>query len=426
MIHFSVQRLIGLCALALASLLVGCGGSSSTVNPLVAKRVIAFGDAFSDVGVGDGVLSYKTRDGRYTINGATSGGDATITTPTTVAESLANIYGLWGTAPVARKMSSGSYATLTTTQQTASMVSYAVGNSMINPATAYDGLGGTDATLSTQIAQFLLDGGPQENDLIVITAGTRDLLSLAVRYLGRTGNTTTKAADGTAWTPPTGLVTTLGGELTKAEVYSRLDSTTSQLVTQIAKLIDAGAKHVVVLEPMNLSRTPWGLSLDATSVSFLRSLSYDTDTSCTSSSNQNSLHCKLTIALSSKYPPTVYGQKLLAVDIAQYFNLLSGTTSTGSANTYTSYFTQPPTSPACAVSAISSTSTSTLSSSYVASSLSSTWTSGCNADTSVWTNISSYPFTGFMFADNLNLSPQGNALLANYIYSSSMYRAAWR
>lgn len=426
MIHFSVQRLIGLCALALASLLAGCGGSSSTVNPLVATRVIAFGDAFSDVGVGDGVLSYKTRDGRYTINGATSGGDATITTPTTVAESLANIYGLWSTAPVARKMSSGSYAN-DFSMPTTGLVSYAVGNSMINPATAYDGLGGTDATLSTQITRFLADGGPKENDLIVITAGTRDLLSLAVRYLGRTGNTTTKASDGTAWTPPTtDLVTTLGGELTKAEVYSRLDSTTSQLVAQIANLIDAGAKHVVVLEPMNLSRTPWGLSLDATSVSFLRSLSYDTDTSCTSSSNQNSLHCKLTIALSSKYPPTVYGQKLLAVDIAQYFNLLSGTTSTGSANTYTSYFTHLPTIPACAVKTIASTSTSTQKDSYDASSLSSTWTSGCNADTSVWTNISSYPFTGFMFADNLNLTPQGNALLANYIYSSSMYRAAWR
>jgi phospholipase/lecithinase/hemolysin len=421
MIHFSVQRLIGLCALALASLLVGCGGSSSTVNPLVATRVIAFGDAFSDVG--DGSATFTTRNGRYTINGATSGGIATITTPTTVAETLANIYGLWGTAPVARKMVSGSYPAIT--MPTTGVVSYAVGNSMINPATAYDGLGGTDAALGTQITQFLADGGPKENDLIVITAGTRDLLSLAVRYLGSTG--TTKLADGTTpWTAPTGLVTTLGGSLTKTQVYSRLDSTTTELVTQIAKLIDAGAKHVVVLEPMNLSRTPWGLSLDADSVTFLRSLSYDTDTSCTSGNNQNSLHCKLTIALSSKYPPTVYGQKLLAVDIAQYFNLLSGTTSTGSINTYTSYFTQPPTSPACAVSAISSTSTSTLSSSYVASSIDAAWTAGCDADTTVWTAISSYPFTGFMFADNLNLSPQGNALLANYIYSSSMYRAAWR
>lgn len=420
MIHFSVQRLIGLCALALASLLAGCGGSSSTVNPLVATRVIAFGDAFSDVG--DGSATFTTRNGRFTINGATSGGIATITTPTTVAESLANIYGLWGTAPVARKMVSGSYPAIT--MPTTGVVSYAVGNSMINPATAYDGLGGTDATLGTQITQFLADGGPKENDLIVITAGTRDLLSLAVRYLGRTGNTTTKAADGSAWTPPTGLVTTLGGDLAKTDVYARLDSTTTELVTQIAKLIDAGAKHVVVLEPMNLSRTPWGLSLDATSVSFLRSLSYDTDTSCTSSSNQNSLHCKLTIALSSKYPPTVYGQKLLAVDLAQYINLLSGTTSTGSINTYTSYFSQLPTTPACAVTTPGTT--PVVSGSYDASSLSSTWTSGCDANTTVWTAIATYPFTGFMFADNLNLSPQGNALLANYIYSSNMYRAAWR
>jgi outer membrane lipase/esterase len=429
MIHFSVQRLIGLCALALASLLVGCGGSSSTVNPLVATRVIAFGDAFSDVG--DGSATFTTRNGRYTINGATSSGIATITTPTTVAETLANFYGLWGTAPVARKMVSGSYPAIT--MPTTGVVSYAVGNSMINPSasmligdtvTYRDGLGGTDATLGTQITQFLADGGPKENDLIVITAGTRDLLSLAVRYLGNTG-ATTKLADGTTpWTPPTGLVDKLGGGLGNADVYSRLDSTTTELVTQIAKLIDAGAKHVVVLEPMNLSRTPWGLSLDAASVTFLRSLSYDTDTSCTSGNNQNSLHCKLTIALSNKYPPTVYGQKLLAVDLAQYINLLSGTTSTGSINTYTSYFSQLPTTPACAVTTPGTT--PVLSGSYDASSLSSTWTSGCDADTTVWSAIATYPFTGFMFADNLNLTPQGNALLANYIYSSNMYRAAWR
>jgi len=437
MIHFSVQRLIGLCALALASLLAGCGGSSSTVNPLVAKRVIAFGDAFSDVGVGDGVLSYKTRDGRYTINGIDSSTTSALTTPTTVAESLANIYGLWGTAPVARKvMSNGKYSTSTDgfSMPTTGLVSYAVGNSMINPSasvwkgdttvTYRDGLGGTDATLSQQVQQFInKDGGPKENDLIVITAGTRDLLSLAVRYLGST-DTTNLADERTRWTPPTDLVDKLGGSLTKEQVYSRLDSTTSELVAQIALLINAGAKHVVVLEPMNLSRTPWGLSLDAASVSFLRSLSYDTDTSCTKGNNQNSLHCKLTIALSSKYPPTVYGQKLLAVDLAQYINLLSGTTSTGSANTYLSYFTQIPTTPACAVTTPGTT--PVVSGSYDASSLSSTWTSGCDADTTVWTAIATYPFTGFMFADNLNLTPQGNALLANYIYSSNMYRAAWR
>ena len=442
MTHSSVQRLIGLCVLALASLLVGCGGASSTVNPLRPTRVVAFGDAFSDVGSG----SLTSLGGRFTINGdgTSTVNINTLTTPTTVAESFANFYGLWSKAPTARKMTAGAYPTLTI--PTTGLVSYAAGNALISPtATAWagdtvtyrDGLGGTDPSLRTQVTQFLADGGPQENDLIVVTAGTRDLLSVAVRYLGRTGNVTLKADGKTPWTPPANLVDKLGGSLTLTQVAAQLDVVTLEMVTQLDRLITAGAKHIVVLEPMNLSRTPWGLSLDTTSVSFLRSLSYDTDTSCIKGNNQNSLHCKLTIALSNKYPPTVYGQKLLAVDLAQYTNLMSGTTATGNANTYASYFTQLPSVPACSVNPpiASPLATRTFGGlSWDASSLSSSTTSGCVANPSIpavsgddaWTGWVDTSFTAFMFADNLNLTPQGNILLANYVFASSMYRAAWR
>jgi phospholipase/lecithinase/hemolysin len=443
MIHFSAQRLIGLCGLALASLLAGCGGASSTVNPLQASRVVALGDAFSDVGNG----SLTSLGGRFTINGDGTRTTTinTLATPTTLAETMANFYGLWSTAPMARKMTSGVYPSVSL--PLTGMVSYAVGNSMINPSasawtgdttvTYRDGLGGTDPTLRTQVTQFLADGGPRNNDLIVVTAGTRDLLSLAVRYLGRTGNTTKKADGVTAWTPPTDLVAKLGGELTLTQVSSQLDAVAAEMVTQLDRLITAGAKHVVVLEPMNLSRTPWGLSLDATSVTFLRSLSYDTDTNCIKGNNQNSLHCKLTIALSNKYPPTVYGQKLLAVDLAQYINLMSGTTATGNANTYGSYFTQLPSIPACSVNPpiASPMQTRTFGGlSWDASSLSTARTMGCVANATnpavsgddPWTDWVDTSFNGFMFADNLNLTPQGNALLANYVFNSSMYRAAWR
>jgi hypothetical protein len=311
------------------------------------------------------------------------------------------------------------------------LVSYAVGNAMINPSqsvlggdpvnTYRDGLGGTDATLGQQVEQFLrYDGGPKDNDLIIVTAGTRDLLSLAVRYLGSTGST--KLADeATAWTPPTDLVSKLGGPLTKTQVFTQLDVTTTEMVAQIDKLITAGAKHVVVLEPMNLSRTPWGLSLDKTSVDFLRSLSYDTDTSCVKGNTQNSLHCKITIALSEKYPPTVYGQKILAVDLSQYINLMSGTTSTGSANTYVSYFSQWPAVPACQVQPPIATPIVTRT--WDVSSLAPAYNQGCDATANGWADTS---FTSFMFADNLNLTSQGNLLLGSYVYNSSMYRAAWR
>ena len=441
MTHFSVPRLIGLCLLAMSCLLAGCGGASSTVNPLQAKRVVAFGDAFSDVGN----ASLTSLGGRFTINGDASVTANSLTTPTTVAEAMASIYGLWTTAPIARKMTAGTYPVLTI--PTTGLVSYAVGNAMINPSasvwgsdaagTYRDGLGGTDASLATQVTRFLADGGPLENDLIVVTVGTRDLLSLAVRYLGRTGNATKKADETTAWSPPANLVDKLGGSLTQAQVAVQLDAVTAEMVVQVDRLITAGAKHVVLLEPMNLSRTPWGLSLDLASVNFLRSLSYDTDTSCIQGNNQNSLHCKLTIALSNKYPPSVYGQKLLVVDLAQYINLMSGTIATGNANTYLSYFTQLPSVPACSVNPpiASPLATRTFGGlSWDSSSLSAARTSGCVANPTVppvtgddaWTAWADTSFTAFMFADNLNLTPQGNILLVNYVFNSSMYRAAWR
>ena len=441
MTHFSVPRLIGLCALAMSCLLAGCGGASSTVNPLQAQRVVALGDAFSDVGN----ASLTSLGGRFTINGDGSVPANSLTTPTTIAEAIANFYGLWTTAPTARKMTAGAYPALTV--PTTGLVSYAVGNAMINPsasvwsadaaATFRDGLGGTDASLGTQVTRFLADGGPLESDMIVVTAGTRDLLALAVRYLGRTGNATKKADEVTAWTPPANLVDKLGGSLTQTQVNAQLDALTAEMVSQIDRLLAAGAKHVLVLEPMNLSRTPWGLSLDAASVVFLRSLSYDTDTSCIQGNNQNSLHCKLTIALSSKYPPSVLGQKLLVVDLAQYINLMSGTIATGNANTFLSYFTQSPAVPACAVNPpiASPLGNRTFGGQlWDPTSLIPARTSGCVANPTVpavsgddaWTAWADASYTAFMFADNLNLTPQGNILLANYVFGSSMYRAAWR
>ena len=57
--------------------LVGCGGASSTVNPLTPTRVVAFGDAFSTVDSS----GYAT----YSVN--------TSETNATVASRIASIYG---------------------------------------------------------------------------------------------------------------------------------------------------------------------------------------------------------------------------------------------------------------------------------------------------------------------------------------------
>lgn len=422
MIQLSVQRVIGLCALVAASLLSACGGASSTVNPLQPTRIVAFGDGFSDVG-----NSANANGGlRYTVRGDATAN--TLTTPTTVVEVLANIYGLWGgdgatNAAVAMRI--GQTGTFPST----GLVSYAMGNAMISPATGANsgGLGGSESTLTAQVDDFLVrvNGQVGTSDLIIITAGTRDLLAIAYRYFSANG---VNKADGTALSAadlaakaPANLLANLGGGLTStSDVFAQLDVTASTLIAAIDKLVQAGAKHVLVVEPMTLARTPWGLSFDASAINFLRSLSYDTDESCIKGNTQNSLHCKLTIALSQKYPPTVYGQKVLAVDLAQFFNLISGSTQTGNANTYLSYFSQPPATPACSVvPPIANPLVSVTG--YDASSLTNAWTQGCTA--TAWTDTS---YNSFLFADNLNLTPQGNNLLASTIYNSNMFRAAWR
>lgn len=403
------RSVLGVGVLILFSLLSSCGGSSSTINPLRPTRVIAFGDAFSDVGNptnGNGGL-------RYTVRGVNA--DNTLTTPTTLAESIANIYGLWRDKTVA--MQTGQAGAFPTT----GLVSYAVGNAMINPgatATAKGGLGGTEVTLTEQVNDFLsrVNNKVDSNDLILITAGTRDLFSLAYRYFGSAG---VKKSDGTTHSLDPALLAALGGAMTEDQVFAQLDDTVTKMVAAVESLRAAGAKHVLLVEPMNLSRTPWGLSLDTTATNFLRSLSYDTDTSCIKNNNKNSFHCKLTIALVNKYPATVNGQFVLAIDQAQFFNLISGTTTTGNLNTYLPYFSQAPSLMACAVTTPGTT--PIFDTSYSALDL--TKAIGCDASAAIWTNTS---YTSFLFADPLNLTPQGNALLASSIYNSNMFRAAWR
>ena len=105
----------------------------------------------------------------------------------------------------------------------------------------------------------------------------------------------------------------------------------TNLTSQIQRLTNAGAKYVLVVLPINMARTPWGLSgVDATS-SVIQALSYDTGTQCLSFS------CQLSTKLNSAYPATSSHQPILLADLMSYSNLFTGTTSTGSSNTYLNY-----------------------------------------------------------------------------------------
>ena len=366
------RTLQALCAVAAAALLSACGGASSTVKPLTefvtpsiaGSRVIAFGDALSDAG-------NRVGGARYTVNDGGAGGSMTL------AERLAANFGFATMTPVSSGvLSGGAY-------------SYASG-------------GATVADVSTQIDTFVAAGNQlTANDLVIITAGSQDIVNSARTYYA-SGRSTADA------------------DLAK----STLATAASTLVTKIKRLTDeAHAKHVLVIAPVNVARTPWGLSQGANYPSssaeytFLEHLSVALE----GDNSMSSFGSQLSLNLGREYPSTSAGLTVLLSDLSSYFNLMTGTAPggtfthpTGSLNTYSSYITSAglaltnPDVPVC-VAAVTRV--------IVNPVTTTTCTTGTNYNTSV-------------FADDLNLTPAANRMLADYIFNSAgtgtMRTAGWR
>jgi len=316
-----------------ACVLVGCGGASSTVNPLTPTRIIAFGDSFSTVDSN----GYAT----YSVNASE--------TNATVASRIATIYGLttmkFYTASPALVHASGT------------AYSYAVHDA-------------TSSNTASQIETYINNGNtPGSSDLFIITAGTRDIISQASSGY----NSTSTAAIAAAATA---------------------------LTTAIQRLTNAGAQYVLVMQPINVARTPGAVTNSYTSAA--QAYSYDTGTACVSFS------CLLSTKLNAAYPATSSHQPILLADLISYFNLITGTTSTGSANTYTSYGVTNPDTAVCFTFPLCTTLT-------------------VNTGTKSYTGTSvSWDYSASVFAYDYYTTPFANRLLADYIYNYNFYRAGWR
>jgi outer membrane lipase/esterase len=320
-----------------ACVLVGCGGASSTVDPLVPTRVIAFGDAFSTVNSS----GYAT----YSVN--------TSETNATIASRIATIYGF-------------------------TLKAVASSSDVIASGTAYSYAAGTatSSATATQISNYLANNTPGSKDLFIITAGTQDIISAAP-----TNDTTAIATAATA------------------------------LTSAIQSLTNAGAQYVMVMQPINVARTPPFLALNgvrpaganAASNANAQALSYDSGTAC------QSFSCLLSTKLNTAYPATSSHQPILLVDLISYFNLITGSTNTGSANTFSSYGVANPDLVACtaAIPAPGCTSGSV--------------TTGTNQYTST-----SWDYTTSIFAYSYYTTPFANRLMGDYIYNYNFYRAGWR
>jgi outer membrane lipase/esterase len=178
---------------ASALLLAACGGGT-IASQLSPERIIVFGDAFGDVG----------QNGRaYTVNDGT-----------------ANVWTLF----VAQSYD------LPLTPSSRGGLAYATGNARVRLEP--DAAGSTATpTVKEQVDAFLAASTPASEDLILISAGTSDVIAEVQAVL-------------------------TGGQ-TEAQALANLERAGRDLAAQVRRLVDAGAKHVVVAGPYNLERSPW-------------------------------------------------------------------------------------------------------------------------------------------------------------------------
>jgi phospholipase/lecithinase/hemolysin len=229
--------LLAACASVLA--LGACGGGGSTESRLDPQRIVAFGDAFADLG---------QNGNRYTVND----------------DSVNN----W-TLFVAREYD------LTLAPSSAGGLSYATGNARV---AAKPDAGGNAATPTVveQVDAFLADHSPRKDDLVIVNAGTSDVIVQAQSVIT--------------------------GAQTASVATERAGRAGRDLGAQVRRLVQAGASHVVVVGPYNLGVSAWADEVD-----------------------QGRLMEELSRAFNDQLKVSLvnYGNSVLYVDAALHFNLVT-------------------------------------------------------------------------------------------------------
>jgi outer membrane lipase/esterase len=227
----------GLLALASAfTLLVAACGSGTIESRLQPSRIVAFGDSMTALGNGSD---------RYTVNDGSSN-NWTL--------ELAARFGVPLSASLATANARVSSAWPAATGVTAA------------------------STVSQQIDAFLASGAIGANDLLIINAGTADIIA------------------------EMSLVTS--GAQTGTQLIANAGLAGRELAAQVRRLVNAGAKHVAVSGPYHLGRSPWGASISQGAL-------------LTEASNK--FNEELLVAMVD------LGANVLYVDAALLFNLMIGT-----------------------------------------------------------------------------------------------------
>jgi phospholipase/lecithinase/hemolysin len=201
------RALAWVAATATALLLAACG-SSTIEGQLQPARIIAFGDGPADLGQ---TSNAAVAHAHYTVN------DGSFNTWT---QEVAARYGL------------------TLTAAAAGGTSYATGNARITQHPDAAGNAATP-TIQDQITQYLAGNTFNANDLVLVSAGTADVITQLRAYVS--------------------------GAQTRDAMLANAGQAGRDLGEQIRRLVNAGAKQVVVIGPYDLSRSPAAIAAGQTS-----------------------------------------------------------------------------------------------------------------------------------------------------------------
>ncbi|HVZ47124.1 MAG TPA: SGNH/GDSL hydrolase family protein [Ramlibacter sp.] len=244
MTRFPLRRALAWVAAASALLLAACG-SSTIESQLVPARVVVFGDSVADLGQ---TSNASVANARYTVN------DGTI--------------GTW-TQEVAARFG------INLTTAALGGTSYATGNARV--ATHPDAAGNAATpTVAEQIDTFLAGNSFSSNDLVLVSAGTGDVISEVWQYVT--------------------------GAETHDQMMADIGQAGRDLGAQIRRLVNAGAKQVVVVGPYDLSKSPIAIATGKTAPA---------------SEASSRFNEQLLVSIVD------LGANVLYVDAAFYFNLLT-------------------------------------------------------------------------------------------------------
>ncbi|MDR2332117.1 MAG: SGNH/GDSL hydrolase family protein [Burkholderiaceae bacterium] len=193
-----MRRTFVAAACASAALLTACG-SSSVDSAISPDRFVVFGDGLADQGqLG---TSFTVNDG--SVNNWTSQLAARYDVKLTPASK-----GGWN---------------------------YAYGNARVSQSPDAAGNAGTP-TVVKQIDTFLAANKFTGNDMVVISAGVSDVIANTMAFVN--------------------------GTITQDQLMANATQAGADLAAQVTRVINAGAKHVVVTGTFDLGRTPWAKQID--------------------------------------------------------------------------------------------------------------------------------------------------------------------